>query len=207
MFGRLIGIPVAFADPYDHPSHTHDLTYSTSTCTAGTTVDPFSVIFYQHAWTSNVSSHAGHHGGWNATDGSQQYFYNHGCTAKDGQRASQSSTSGITRYHMRYDYGSDPSLGDYSLATPHRETLDFCGGSIVSHRVLASSAGGGSSGGFVLGKWDIGYNWHNWNGSYGGSPGAHNYLGSFWWGNVNPMQQCDGSYAWNDGYVDYVEIL
>ncbi|MBI2765795.1 MAG: hypothetical protein HYX53_07775 [Chloroflexi bacterium] len=205
--GTLTSLALPVSANLTFGSHVELYTYdgiSGSSCTGGR-VDPISVLFYSNASTSNVNTHAGHHGGWTWSDGSNQYFYDHLCAPLDSQRASNYSFLGTSRYHMRYHWNVDnPNFGTYSIATPHYETIKLCGG-IPKHAV--SPTGGGDPGGFVKGKWDIGYNWHNWNGAYGGSPGPHRFDQSAVWSNTQAMQQCDGTYAWNDGWVDYVEII
>jgi len=182
----------------DFSSHVRQYSYDSLSCTGR--VDPVSVLFYQNSTTSAVNTHAGDHGSWTHTDGTEQYFWDHACDDFEGQRASQNSYLGVTRYHMRHRSGLDYfNFGTYSAATPHRETIKNCN-FVPKHAANASS--GSEPGGFVRAKWDIGYNWHNWN-----NGGGLHYIDQFaWWGNTSPMSQCDGTSAWNDGYIDYVEI-
>lgn len=118
----------------------------------------------------------------------------------DGDDASNGNFQ--PRYHMRYYWNIDPTWGIYTLATPHHEDYlpDPIGHPSCGHAV--DSNNNEPPGGFVMAKWDIGYNWHDWNG--GG--GTHLFGGSQFWGNTQQMLQCDGEYAWNDGYVDFVQI-
>jgi hypothetical protein len=98
---------------------------------------------------------------------------------------------------------AEPWLGAYSIATPHYETIDLnCSWWFdPNHKVT-----NGYPGGFVIGKWEIGYRWHNWNGVYGGSPGQHLWLENQYWDNRDPIPQCEGTAA-NDGWVDFVRIV
>ena len=171
--------------------HTASYAFTNSGCT--NKVDPISVVFYWDASISAMHQHAHQHGGWVYHDGTFQYFFDHSCFGQDAQDASNPSWS--ARYHMRYLWNGDPTWGTYTLATPHHEDLLTCG-----HAVDANS--NEPPGGFVMAKWDIGWNWHNWNN--GG--GSHYFQGSHWWGNNISFTQCDNEQASNDGWVDYVEV-
>ena len=60
---------------------------------------------------------------------------------------------------------------------------------------------GGNNGGvsgFDMGRNDIYKNWVQ--------EGDHGYGGAEYWGNTQPMQQCDGGYSWGDGWVYFVEV-
>jgi hypothetical protein len=184
--------PITIQNPMGHTSLYN---YTNSTC--GNAVDPISVFFYGAADTNNMHTHAHHHGGWTDHSGTGQYFFEHFCGTMNGQDASAVGT----RYHMRYFWNYDPGIWQYySVATPHHEDLLFqspgCGHAVDSNN-------NEPPGGFVMGKWDIGFNWHNWNN--GG--GQHWFGGSWWGGNTGGFVQCDGEWAWNDGYIDFVQIV
>jgi hypothetical protein len=171
--------------------HTRFYSYTDSSCTNA--VDPISVVFYGQATLGNVDTHASHHGGWSNHGGGTQYFYDHYCGPMDGQNASGAIWQ--SRYHMREWSNWDATYRDYALATPHHEDMTWCG-----HAVDGDD--NEPPGGFVLGKWDIGYNWHNWNN--GGA--THRFGGSQYWGNTQEFRQCDGDWASNDGWIDFVEV-
>jgi hypothetical protein len=140
--------------------------------------------------------HAGQHGGWAYQPPTPQYFFEHFCGVMDGSDASNGDIPPQPRFHMRYFWNYDSGIWQYySVSTPHHEDLLYCGHAVDSNN-------NEPPGGFVMGKWDIGFNWHNWNG--GG--GLHYFGGSWWWGNTQMFLQCDGEWAWNDGWLDFVEI-
>jgi hypothetical protein len=181
----------------DFEGHTRYYSYTNSSC--NNAIDPVSVVFYYAATIQNVDTHARHHGGWTTTGGGTQYFYDHFCGAMDHDNAS--GCGQCNRHHMRewWNYDSPPpGLSYYTLATPHKE--DFVWTCFPpSHAVESSGAGG-----FVAAKWDIAANWHNWNN--GG--GTHWFGGtSYYAGNTWMFWQCDGEWAGNDGWIDFVEIL
>lgn len=166
-------------------------------------VDPISVVFYNNGSLSQTHYHAHYDSVWAVHDsvGNPQYFYDHyPCDIQDGQDADDLFFT--SRLHMRYETGAewDPSWGTYTLATPHEEQVVLDGGNFVCHAVLSEA--NHPPGGFVLAKWDIGWDWHNWNN--GG--GLHYLAGSMWWGNTSEFQQCNGKWAGNDGWVDYIRI-
>jgi hypothetical protein len=175
----------------DFRRHTSFYSYTDSACKHA--VDPISIVFYRNATLSNVDQHASHHNSWTYHSGSTQYFYDHYCGAMDNQNASGDFWQ--SRYHMREWWNWDAKSGYYTLATPHHEDMTWCG-----HAVDGS--GNEPPGGFVRAKWEIGYLWHNWNN--GG--GTHYFGGSQYWGNTQEFQQCDGDWASNDGWIDFVEI-
>lgn len=168
-------------------------------------VDPISVIFVGRATTSNVNAHAAHHSGWNYSGPSSgQYFYNHGCKRPTGDIAS-AGLFAPERYHLRHVSGVDATQGTYSLSTPHHEDLVNCGGTL-KHAV--DSNWDEDPGGFVAAKWRIADTWHYWNSppSPAPSPSPHLWVRSEYWNNTAGLWQCDGQPAWNDGWVDFVEI-
>jgi hypothetical protein len=185
--------PRARADMVYGNGHIAVYSFSDSVCTD--LVDPISVVFVNKATTTNVNTHAGHHGRWTYRDGTMQYFYDHACKPLASQAANRASWGLPGRYHMRHRPNTDAVWGTYSLATPHYEDTLWCGHAVDSNWDEAP-------GGFVKAKWEVGYRWHNWNN--GG--GAHVYVHSEWWGNTDPQWQCDGQPAWNDGWTDIIRI-
>lgn len=186
--------------------HVKPYTYNNSSCSDGNEVDPISVVLYTNATTGNVQTHAAHHG-WNQHEGSsmEQRFYQHGCV---GMSAGESTPFmfGFDRYHMRHRWHydpSEPSMGTYALTTPHYDHGVACNWHEVGHAVNVPAEWASAPSGFVAAKWELGQNWHNWN--YGGS--AHFFQGSQYWGNTIRIQQCNGQWHANDGWVDFVQIL
>lgn len=198
LFTRVVGavLPFGTAEAHLDPfGHTSAYNYTDSQCIYQ--VDPISVVLYDNATLSNAHTHAHHHGGWDSHDGvTDQYFYDHWCGPMDGADASNPWWDINGRYHMRYWYYNDGTWGFYTLTTPHHEDV-ACG---TNHAVDSNQ--NEPPGGYVMAKWDIGSNWHDWNG--GG--GSHYFGGSQFWGNQTSFWQCDGEPAWNDGYVDFVRI-
>jgi hypothetical protein len=167
-------------------------------------VDPITVIFVGNATTANVNTHSAHHGGWSYSGPSSgQYFYQHGCRRPAGDIASGNLLS-LQRYHMRHVSGVDATQGTYSLGTPHREDLVFCG-VLPNHAV--DSNWNEEPGGYVRGKWQIADTWHFWTRPAPDAPVQdHYFVDSQYWNNTAAMWQCDGEPAWNDGWVDFVSI-
>ena len=179
--------------------HVYPYSYRAYPCSQA--ADPISIVFYQNANATNTSTHAHHHGSWTNHQGTQQYFYNHGCVPKDDQNSNGGLLS--NRYHMRYFWNQDlvaePWLGKYATATPHWETVDLnCSGWWDPNHKVEN----GTPGGFVKGKWELGWRWHNWNN--GG--GQHLLLEQQYWGNRADMPQCEGTAA-NDGWVDFIRVV
>lgn len=72
-------------------------------------------------------------------------------------------------------------------------------------------------GGFQRGKVNLGRHWHNWNVARGGAAGAHyaplgpngnnaDFHPPLSWNNTEPIPQCNGNLAGNDGWVDLICI-
>jgi hypothetical protein len=177
----------------------HTTYYSHSDSNCWNFVDPVSVVFHNDATEAQVDTHARHHGDWGVTGGTVQWFYDHSCGQMDNDHASGQPYQG--RFHMREWWNYDSGWPQYyTLATPHHEDIDWCGDG-WKHAVDGND--NEPPGGFVAAKWDIGYNWHNWNN--GG--GDHWFSGNtYYGGNTIPFEQCNGDWAWNDGWIDFVEI-
>lgn len=178
-------------------SHSHYYTHSSSSCSGH--VDPIDDVFVVGGFASWVDNHAGHHGGWTYSDGSDQWFAAHICWKQDQQAASNSQWDPRGRYHMRIGYGysasggndSDPTWGYWSAADAHHEDVDWCGHTVDDNLFEPP-------GGFNMGRNDIYKNWVQ--------SGAHTYRLFGHWGNTARFTQCAGSVAWSDGYVDYIEV-
>jgi len=186
--------------------HVKPYSFGTSSCLANDYRDPITVVFKPLGSNQNVQYHGQDHN-WSVGSGSPfigsqaQYFYQHGCLNYQGQFASGFAWQ--NRYHLRlvvHNDPSEPSMGWYSISTPHYEIVT-CGGS--SHAVSIPSEWSFAPSGFVAARWEIGYQWHNWNN--GGR--HHTYLGAQYWGNNTQMQQCNGQWHGSDGWVDFVEVL
>ena len=130
-------------------------------------------------------SHASHHGWSNTSGGGTQYFDEHVCYYAQGSRATGCGV--CTRYHFRVShYGEDGSWGVYSIATPHHEDFTSCGHAVDSNDDEPP-------GGFVMGRNRFWYTWYP----------SHSWQTWQYWSNTAPQQQCDGGWAWNDGWVDF----
>ena len=202
--GAAGGVATAWQRPHQATAHVanqkgHVGPYSYTDSRCRNAVDPISVIFTTRATTAAVNEHAGHHSNWTYTGPSSgQYFYDHGCKRPTGDIASGGLFEPM-RFHMRHVSGFDATRGTYSLATLHHEDLVNCGG-VLKHAV--DSNWDEDPGGFVRAKWQIADTWHFWN----EAPATHYWQGSEYWNNTAAMWQCDGQPAWNDGWVDFVEI-
>ncbi len=201
-------LPVKLAQPavahLDNADHVGTYTYGDdSQCTEGSEIDPITVVFYGDAYPANVDVHAQEHGSWTETSqGQPQDFYDHGCVNQDGANAD--GCEACTRHHMRYSQASvDGTFGVFTLASPHHEEITVwpgCGLFGVSHTVDDNELE--PPGGFIRGRTEIANLWHWW-----GAPGApHGFGGILNWDNDMPMDQCDGTTAWSDGWVHLVEL-
>jgi hypothetical protein len=183
--------------------HVKAYTYKNNSCVDGNEVDPVSVVMYWNATTANVETHGDHHGFTNH-DGPEtsQRFYQHGCIATSGGEATPLSWDG-DRYHFRHRWHTDPSeawLGNYSIATPHYDQGVACNWHEPGHAVAVPSEWSWAPSGFVAGKWEYGQRFHNW------GSGPHYFMGSQFWDNQVRIQQCNGQWHGNDGWVDFVKI-
>lgn len=181
-------------------------TFQDANCVYGdspTYIEPINVAFVGSLGEDlNVAGHAEHHGGWTHSDGSAQSFDDHRvCRSMHTQRASGPATQLPGRFHMRLRTGTDPNglqdiepgFGPFSVADAHHEDVTWCG------HVTDHNADNGGRSGFDMGKEDIIKNWVN--------TGAHPYARSpEWWGNTQPLRQCDGAYSWGDGWTIFVRV-
>jgi hypothetical protein len=152
-------------------------------------VDPINFVLMGPGNTPALSAaHVEHHTGWSNQDGSPQYIWTHNsCQAVREQRASGAGT----RFHARFfpNYDTDEYGNSFTVLGVHHEDLTYCG-----HAVDSNGPGGS---GFDQGRealWGPMYN------------GGHDYLGVFYWGNTQSMQQCDGDWAGSDGSVYYFAV-
>ncbi len=171
--------------------HSHSYTHNSSACSGH--VDPINVIFVEVGFASYVDSHAAHHNGYTNNTGGNQWFKIHSdCTTQDEQAA----TGYFTRFHMRINNGwdYDSTWHWWSAADAHHEDTVWCGG--LGHAVDDNFDE--PPGGFVMGRFDIYWNWVNQ---------GHPFRGSQYWGNTLMFGQCNGTVAWSDGWVDFIEVV
>lgn len=166
-----------------------DYTHNQSPCTTQSRVDPVNIVFYDWGTQGRAENTIETHAGWTDTSGSTQYFYANGsCYVMSSQRASGGSTD--SRFHIRlhpiyYDnYWGWTTIGD----AHHEDFVWYCPGHAVD-------ANGPSGSGFDQGRNTLADAHY-----YGG----HNTY-TYWWGNTQNFQQCDGDYAGSDGYTEFIQ--
>lgn len=193
-------------DPWT-PGHIGSYSYSDPNCSTNRK-DPIQIVYYNNATSVNVGYHSAHHGWPDDPGADPQYFFDHGCTADDGERANGSGT----RYHQRWEtaWTEDNYWDTYSFATPHFEDYVWpeCGYfGAPKHAVRENNpeADNMPEGGFINAKHEIDQWWtNNWPG--GETRGHHHWWGSQDWDNVDWMKECDDQFAWGNGIVDFIEV-
>jgi hypothetical protein len=147
-------------------------------------------VFTRDATSWNTHVHINHHTGWEVTSGNDQAFqFGSDCANQNNQLADGGF---FTRFHTRWRQSPyyDFTYGTVSFADPHEEDI-----SVGCHAV---DENGSSGSGFDKGRATI----------YQAFVGTHHtYGGTADWGNTDPMQQCDGSWASSNGNVGFWQIL
>jgi hypothetical protein len=211
--------PVAQAHIDRASGHVRTYAYSASNCASK--VDPIQVVFFNAPQTGSsldLGTHFGQHGGWSTDDPDwfpgykQQYYYDHGCSQKDGERSTSWALN--SRYHARWQDMTnsanwDSFFGHYALATPHYEDITDDGDCDSStkpfdHAIRENNSSSMPEGGYINAKHTVDHLWtYNWPGA-GGGVGQHKWHGTQNWDNVDWMWQCDGQAAWGNGIVDFI---
>lgn len=175
--------------------------YTHDTCTnwhlESTRVDPINYVFIVWGTLDRVHNqvlyHGSQHGGsWGNRDGTGQYFISHNlCYAQDDQHADHGLASGRTHFREKAMHYSNASLGYSVIADAHHENIVLCG-LLPKHAVDTTT-------GFNNGRANV------TNGVFAGT--AHmNNTWQTWFGNTGHMRQCNGAYAWSDGYARMMSI-
>jgi hypothetical protein len=178
--------------------------YTHDTCTnwnlESTRVDPINYVFFVWGTIDRVHNQVlthgyGHGYNWNNRDGSPQKFISHStCYPQDSQHADHPETSGRSHFREKAMHW-DSTLGYTEIADAHHENIVWCG-YIFKHAV---DSGTGSDSGFNKGRANVTNevfaNTAHMTGSY-----------QIYFGNTQPMRQCDGKYAASDGYARMMTI-
>lgn len=161
--------------------------YSHENSGCASRVDPIGTVFFDDGATGNAQTHIWQDAGWGGTIlEDEQYFASHGvCRLQDGANADGDVLDDRNHIRLRQTGDSDASLGVTTVGTPHEELRDCSSG---SHRVTPN--------GFANGREALlDFMWMDHPGYY------YSY-----WGNTQPMSQCDSFVATGDGVVAYIPI-
>ena len=188
--------------------------YGDGACTQA--VDPINFGFYgDQAWASKSSYMFGFHLGWGETNvESGKYFFDHGvCEYQHFARAS--GTFYQTRFHTRgHRLRERDTRNRWETVTgTHFEDITNSEGinPFPCHAVRENNPDG-TGGGFNYARdearrgipWPPHKDGWSYYVKYGetSSPYSLPYR-LFAWGNTAAFRQCDGQYAWSDGWVDW----
>jgi len=196
-------------------------TYNGPDCNDGDGwVDPINLIFvgYDARTVAAVKDHLRRddHGGFAYSHGSNQWFRTHGfgCSLRDDQ-ANSGDPFGIDQVHVRFERGrlasgepdTDPEFGPYVVAAAHREDVILWPPSCwdTLHAVKGNELE--PPGGFNMGRnYIVDSLTLMANDGIAHDPLGHELVDTQYWGNIHPFRQCDGEYAWSDGWVDFVSM-
>ncbi len=184
------------SDAVAHEQH-GSYSYSTSTCTSGSEVDPVSLTFHHGGTISTVVSHFASDAAW-GTGGSTggQYFYStHSPACLLPEQSVKYDLSDTRRYHARLKAGSDVgSWGDWTYGTPHYEKVDFlCNPPWPDHVTTSfTQARNAALPGF-----------RNAHATNDNAQHRHHFV---WLANTKAIQQCDGSWVSSDGWLALVDL-
>lgn len=176
-------LPAAASAHFDSGLYSHKLNDCASR------VDPIGTVFFDNGTIGNAQTHIWQDAGWGGTViEDKQYFASHGvCRLQDGANADGWVENDRNHIRLKQTAESDPTLGVTTVGTPHEERRD-CSGGIGSHRVTPN--------GFANGREALlDFMWMDHPGYY------YSY-----WGNTQPMSQCDEFVATGDGVVAYIPI-
>jgi len=194
-----------------HASHAINSTlhysFSDSSCSTASRVDPVTVVFYNLATTDRVNQNIDAHTDLDAgaSVNPQNFGVNGVCL---GQTVDKSSCAimACTRWHIRglQSPVTHATYGSTTQSTPHHEDWvesvfnPGCNilGLFGNHAVDKGGVSSGMFSGFDQGRE------HIWDGfSAAGHTGELQY-----WGNTQEFPQCDGDLAGSNGYVRYIKI-
>lgn len=144
-------------------------------------VDPINVGFYGPGgfWT-DAAMHVQHHLFWDDQGGTKQTNISHGtCYYMGTQRASASKY--LSRWHVRFFYAHDEQGIYYTVGDAHYDQTVWCG-----HAVPPS--GFDNARNYIRDGMSVG----------------HAVYGPWWWGNTQPIKQCNGDRPFSDGNTWWV---